>query len=657
MSQTNPSLTVIIPVYNEARRIGRFIETIPDRSDLEFIWVCNGCTDQSKETIESQTKKQTQTQHKIILSEKGKGAAIQAGLKHANPSSSIVGWTDADGAIPWQEIEVLSQKAKSENLPCFGQRSLSNRHRLRGLISKCSNFVAQWVAGHPLPKDVGCPAKFFPRHLAPQLHEMGWSVDTEAALRTTEFKEVKIHSQDIPGSHFTTAPAIRNALRCLALFGENRARLCQLPILTFSTLLILIILGTVLRFLYPFYVNPMQRLFSDPMRHYSNAKLLFDYPFDKITPLLDPTGYQLCLNLFLKITQEKPFWVALATGFLCAITPWIWYGWMREVTPKKNAALLFLAVLAWLPSWIGIYGFFMPETLVLPLAGLALWATWRTIRRKTQTDLLLATILWTAATLTKATVLPIAIITMVTALYGMKSSWKGRFSTVLGHIILVVLIYLAAGWRSYVRLGEWEPLGHPQLNAMYMKSGQQWIEISYTRNGKQIEHQGFQSPSVGGYQPFLPLSQWTSSRSGKYATRVEILDPPYKRWENAALQLKDPALSLSWKRRIELSFENMIFFLFGASWPDNNRADWIQTLQIELRWIWAPILGYVILRSILEKKKSLVLITCIATWLTLSAAQSGVAEARYRKVWEGVLIASAFYLSFPPTKKHSSPVL
>ena len=73
--------------------------------------------------------------------------------------------------------------------------------------------------------------------------------------------------------------------------------------------------------------------------------------------------------------------VAYWTALLSLSGPWLWYRFLRELLPSRDWALAGWVVLAALPSWSAIYSYFMQETLMLPLLGPALWATWR-CRRK-----------------------------------------------------------------------------------------------------------------------------------------------------------------------------------------------------------------------------------------------------------------------------------
>ena len=74
--------------------------------------------------------------------------------------------------------------------------------------------------------------------------------------------------------------------------------------------------------------------------------------------------------------------------------PWFWYRWAREVFSTKIQALIFTALIVFLPSWISIYSYSQDETLLLPMLGAALWLSWRAKRKKTAAAIILASFIW-----------------------------------------------------------------------------------------------------------------------------------------------------------------------------------------------------------------------------------------------------------------------
>src|SRR5258705_3878580 len=168
-----------------------------------------------------------------------------------------------------------------------------------------------------------------------------------------------------------------------------------------------ILAGSFVRFNVALELPPNLRVWSDPARHWENATVPITHnPLNGIDPLM----YQVWLMVVLKVTNGHA--MGIYAGILSAGTPWLWYRFLRELLPGKVLALTGYALFCWLPSWIGIFCYFMTETLVLPLLGLSLWFTWRCLRKATLESFVSVTILWLATVSTKQSLVPVAVIAM-----------------------------------------------------------------------------------------------------------------------------------------------------------------------------------------------------------------------------------------------------
>ncbi|MFX1311081.1 MAG: glycosyltransferase family 2 protein [Promethearchaeota archaeon] len=99
----NPSISIIIPLYNEEHSIKNVIERIPNHSSYEIIVVDDGSTDKSVKRIREIKDKDI----KIIQHEKnqGYGASILTGFNHA--TGDIIVTMDSDGQHNPEEISDL----------------------------------------------------------------------------------------------------------------------------------------------------------------------------------------------------------------------------------------------------------------------------------------------------------------------------------------------------------------------------------------------------------------------------------------------------------------------------------------------------------------------------------------------------------------------
>ena len=147
---------------------------------------------------------------------------------------------------------------------------------------------------------------------------------------------------------------------------RNRLRILQV---TFGVLL-------VLRLLYPVLSSPLDHLFSDPLRHWDNGRF-FLHP--TLMGSNDPYLYQLWLFVLQRVARWSHAGISLGTGLLCALMPYGWYRALRELVPK-HVALFGAVLMAVLPDFLGIYAYFMNETLLLSLMGFAFWLTFRARR-------------------------------------------------------------------------------------------------------------------------------------------------------------------------------------------------------------------------------------------------------------------------------------
>ncbi|MEE9430328.1 MAG: glycosyltransferase family 39 protein [Melioribacteraceae bacterium] len=398
---------------------------------------------------------------------------------------------------------------------------------------------------------------------------------------------------------------------------------------------LLIIVGEIIHFVVPFIHNPIDAIWSDPGRwwEYATTMGIDTYPVG----LMDPIFYQAWLSFVAKFTLDIPILTGLYAGLLSAITPWFWYRFLRELLPNKQEALLGWAILALLPSWIGIYSYFMTETLLLTLMGFSLWASWRSLRKKDFNSFIFAWFIWTFATLTRSIVGPIAAVIMLFVWWQQKQKVKSMTSI----IILTSIVLIGLSYRSYERSGMFIPLGHAYLNSTVARSGSDGIRVSYYGEDDDLEIVYiFQSATVDS-PVLIPFSNWTSSRSGIYDAHIH-LDNQYEDWQNHLQKIADNH-KISYSRLI---YENLILLLFGPSWPDMNEEFFFEQINTWSRFMWFPLFGlsFIFLIHGMVKKQfrnNLPLFSALIVWFILQGIWLvSVNEGRYRKPVEGIIIAS-----------------
>lgn len=207
-------LSIIIPAYNEAKRIGATLESIVSFSktvsyDFEVIVVENNTTDNTRAVAEQFADRLNLKVIDIPLSRAHggtKGRAVKAGVLAA--AGDYVVYMDADNAVDISQIESFWKFFGEGNDVVFGSRYVSeaqsNRVWYRDILGKASNMLVQAVL-LPGIKDTQCGFKAFTstaaKTLFGELQTEGWGFDMEvlalARRKGYRLKEVPVIWQEI----------------------------------------------------------------------------------------------------------------------------------------------------------------------------------------------------------------------------------------------------------------------------------------------------------------------------------------------------------------------------------------------------------------------------------------------------------------------------
>lgn len=400
-----------------------------------------------------------------------------------------------------------------------------------------------------------------------------------------------------------------------------------------TVLYLLIFGGCLLRVWIVWRYNPLDHLWSDPLRHWGQGVATWNWDPMMLT---DPVMYQLYIAALAKLTLKLPLLVWFYTSLLSLLTPWIWYRFFRELQPDKTVALAGCAAVALLPSWVSIYSYFMNETLMLPLLGAALYATWRARRKQTAGSFVLMVLGWSILGLARPVCIPMAAVASVWL--WLKHPLKIR--TAIYSLVLLLLLLGPLTYRGYQTMHVFSPHGVGYTGAIYAISGKKGIQITYRLNGAVWVYL-YQNPSMG-IKPLEPLSDWTSQREGMAETDIDLAGG--KAAFEKAKSLWQPDL----KRYAWIIKENLVFLFFGPSWPDVNRERTLDEINYQMRWLWGPLTLALLAWSIVIWRRSrfdLLLPAMIVAWFIVQAVMPiSVNEGRYRKPYEGLLLAQAVLL-------------
>ena len=216
-------LSIIIPAYNEERRLGAMLEQylaffIPRYgAEVEFLIVVNGSVDRTPEIARDYAARNPVVRVIIEPRSIGKGGAVMLGFAAAQ--GALMGFVDADGATPPEAFEDLAASINDADaiiasrwLP--GAEIRSRRRLSRVLASRVFNALVRSFFKLQIT-DTQCGAKLLKREavqkILPLLGLTRWAFDVDllfqlrrAGLRITERPTVW---QDMAGSRLKVGRA------------------------------------------------------------------------------------------------------------------------------------------------------------------------------------------------------------------------------------------------------------------------------------------------------------------------------------------------------------------------------------------------------------------------------------------------------------------
>ena len=231
-SNTNPYLSVVVPTYNEERRIGKTLSSIREfldgqDYDYEVLVVDDGSGDTTPGVVEIIAEGWPQL--KLLFNEhnQGKGAVVRQGMLAAR--GQWVLFTDADNATPISELDKLLPHAQQYEV-VIGSRHCPGAHihvpqaKHRILLSRASNLLIRLTAV-PGVWDTQCGFKLFQSNAGKNIFAnvtlKRWGFDFEALMIARRLgypiKEVGIEWYNDPDSKFANREAVKTLLDLLVV--------------------------------------------------------------------------------------------------------------------------------------------------------------------------------------------------------------------------------------------------------------------------------------------------------------------------------------------------------------------------------------------------------------------------------------------------------
>jgi dolichyl-phosphate beta-glucosyltransferase len=217
-------LSIVIPAYNEARRIGVSLATLSDHlrahdlGSVEVLVVVARGHDRTAELAGAAAGEFETFRVVDAGAPEGKGRDVQLGMQVARGRYRL--FMDADLATPLHHLESVAKLMREDADVIIGVRDLQRSHRgLRKLISNFGNRLVRRLL-HLDIHDTQCGFKAFRAPVVDDLFDrqtiLGWGFDIEilalAVRRGYRIDTIPIDDwQDIAGGTFTNV-AVTGAL-------------------------------------------------------------------------------------------------------------------------------------------------------------------------------------------------------------------------------------------------------------------------------------------------------------------------------------------------------------------------------------------------------------------------------------------------------------
>lgn len=194
MSPTDVNLSVVVPAYNEEKRIANPLDQVVHylRSHFdqwELIYSDDGSTDGTYAKLRKLKEKYPEIKIVGVSQNRGKGSAVRVGMAAA--TGNIVLFSDTDFSTPIEETERLFQLLEDGYDVAIGSRGLSDSkvevHQAwpREMMGKLFNTLLRSLL--PLDfMDTQCGFKMFSRKavdiILPKMHLDGFAFDVEMLI-------------------------------------------------------------------------------------------------------------------------------------------------------------------------------------------------------------------------------------------------------------------------------------------------------------------------------------------------------------------------------------------------------------------------------------------------------------------------------------------
>jgi glycosyltransferase involved in cell wall biosynthesis len=206
----DPSLFILIPAYNEERRIEPVLREYAEffmknyHGKFEIVVVLNGCTDDTFGVVQKVASEYPTVRVLLFPDPIGKGGALIEGLKLSS-NADLIGYVDADGATPPRAF--LDLVKKIGNADCvIGSRWLpgaiihQSQQSHRRFASRVFHFIVQIFFWMNI-RDTQCGAKVMKAAAVEKIHDnltiadMAFDINLLYALKHARFKILEVPTE------------------------------------------------------------------------------------------------------------------------------------------------------------------------------------------------------------------------------------------------------------------------------------------------------------------------------------------------------------------------------------------------------------------------------------------------------------------------------
>jgi dolichyl-phosphate beta-glucosyltransferase len=224
MNEQKYYISVVIPVYNEEKRITAFLQSVVDyvinkTFFCEIVIVDDGSVDRTVEIIESMLREKLPGKFRTfrLPQNRGKGAAIRKGMLEAQ--GDYIFFLDADGSTSIAEIDNFIPQFSPEFDIYIATRTIKHKAPFkRKFFGYGYIYLANLLLGLKIA-DFTCGFKCYTQPSAKKIFSRqllnNWSFDAEdifiAQKNGYKIKETPVHWQHVGGSK---VKVFKNVLMC-----------------------------------------------------------------------------------------------------------------------------------------------------------------------------------------------------------------------------------------------------------------------------------------------------------------------------------------------------------------------------------------------------------------------------------------------------------